>query len=139
MEDKDRNEPPPCEGSILKSMLSMFKSASPTELDAKPFADNVFEVIDLTSNDEMNEPEYIKEKNADNNDDNNKKKAKFHVNRNKISAVATNQQEMELQNLGLDVYNQDEFEQGWCLIELSVCILNNYKICESSPVVLDLI
>ena len=39
-------------------------------------------------------------------------KAVFHVDRSKISAVSANDQESELQLLGLDVYNQDDFEHG---------------------------
>ena len=36
----------------------------------------------------------------------------FHVDRRKISSVAQNNQDEELQNLGLDVYNQEDFEHG---------------------------
>ena len=46
----------------------------------------------------------------------------FHVDSSRIQAVPTDEQAAELQELGLQVFNQDEFEQGRVL-GIS-CILN---------------
>jgi len=39
-------------------------------------------------------------------------KKKFHIDASKIQSVPVDEQNDELQNLGLQVYNQETFEQG---------------------------
>lgn len=43
-------------------------------------------------------------------------KLTFHVDTARIQSVPCSEQHSELQNLGLQVYNQDAFEQGLCFV-----------------------
>ena len=46
-------------------------------------------------------------------------KLTFHIDTARIQSVPCSEQNSELQNLGLQVYDQDAFEQGVCRISIS--------------------
>lgn len=49
--------------------------------------------------------------------------ASFHVDVSKIQSADSNDQQAELQELGIRAFNQQDFEEGWL-----ICVKENHQI-----------